>query len=137
MTAGVEANSRSPSLGAFLRSELAARPGRLAAVARITVCSTIIVVLWMLFRLPLASYAALIVIFASQAEAASTLMVAIAGSLAVTVAVAFTLVLFAADAPEPALRLPLIAPAALLGLFLSPHIAVGPNAFLTSLLPVP
>ncbi len=132
MTAGVEANSRSPSLGAFLRSELAARPGRLAAVARITVCSTIIVVLWMLFRLPLASYAALIVIFASQAEAASTLMVAIAGSLAVTVAVAFSLVLFAADAAEPALRLPLMAAATFLGMFLSRTIAVGPIAFLTA-----
>src|SRR5258706_7191371 len=103
MTAGVEANSRSPSLGAFLRSELAARPGRLAAVARITVCSTIIVVLWMLFRLPLASYAALIVFFASQAEAASTLMVAIAGSLAVTVTVRFSLAPIAAGAAEPAL----------------------------------
>ena len=131
MTAGVEASSRGASLGGFLRSELAARPGRLAAVARITVCSTIIVVLWMLFRLPLASYAALIVIFASQAEAASTLMVAIAGSLAVTVAVALSLVLFAADAAEPALRLPLMAAATFLGMFLSRTIAIGPIAFLT------
>ena len=131
MTAGVEASSRGASLGGFLRSELAVRPGRLAAVARIMVCSTIIVVLWMLFRLPLASYAALIVIFASQAEAASTLMVAIAGSLAVTVAVALSLVLFAADAAEPALRLPLMAAATFLGMFLSRTITIGPIAFLT------
>src|SRR5215831_15059230 len=134
MTASVEASSRGASLGGFLRSELAARPGRPAAVARITVCSTIIIVLWMLFRIPLPAYAAYLVFLVSQAEAASTLMTAIAGSLAVTVAVALSLILFAADAAEPALRLPLMAAATFLGMFLSRTIAVGPIAFLTGFL---
>src|SRR5258708_26723890 len=131
MTAGVEITSPGTSLRGFLGRELAMRPGRLASVARITVCSTAIVVLWMVFRVPLPAYAAFIVFLVRQAEAASTLMPAIAGALAATVAIALTLVLFAADASEPALRLPLMAAATFLGMFLSRTIAVGPIAFLT------
>src|SRR5258708_51576 len=136
MTAGVDVTITGASLRGFLGRELASRPGRLASVARITVCSTAIVVLWMLFRIPLPAYAAYIVFLVSQAEAASTLMTAIAGALAATVAIALTLVLFAADASEPALRLPLMAAATFLGMFLSRTIAVGPIAFLTGLVVV-
>src|SRR3954471_17541339 len=130
MTAGVETVSAGAALRGFLRSELAARPGRIAAVARITVCSTAIIVLWMVFRIPLPAYAAYIVFLVSQAEAAGTLMTAIGGAVAATVALALTLVLFAADAAEPALRLPLMAAATFLGMFLSRTIAIGPIAFL-------
>ncbi|HET7065455.1 MAG TPA: FUSC family protein [Rudaea sp.] len=119
------------SLFAFLREELAPRPGRVAAAIRITICCTITVVLCMLFQIPAAAYAAYIVFLVSGAETATTLMTAIGGAVAATVAIGFTLLLYMLDAGEPALRIPLMAGATFLAMFLSRVIAIGPIAFLT------
>lgn len=115
---------------AFLREELSARPGRGAAVARITASCAIVVTLWMVFEIPLPAYAAYVVFLVSGTETASTLMTAVGGLVAATSATALTLVLFAVDASEPALRIPLMAGATFLGMYLSRIITVGPIAFL-------
>jgi multidrug resistance protein MdtO len=115
---------------AFLRDELALRPGRAAAIARITICCVITVVICMVFRIPVPAYAAYLVFLVSGAETATTLMTAVAGAIAATAALALSLVFYMLDAGEPALRLPLMAGATFLGMFLSRVISIGPIAFL-------
>jgi len=115
---------------AFLREELAIRPGRLGAMIRITVCCTLIVILCMVFRIPLPAYAAYIVFLVSGAETATTLKTAIGSAVAVTAATCLSLLMYMVDADEPALRLPLMAVATFLGMYLSRIIVIGPIAFL-------
>lgn len=64
---------------AFLRAELAPRPGRMRAVWRITAGSTLTVVLGMVFQIPIPAYMAYIVFMASREEEVATLMTAFAG----------------------------------------------------------
>ncbi len=119
---------------AFLRGELSPRPGRASAVARVAVCCTFIVVIWMVFRIPEPAYAAYIVFLISGADAAATLITGLAGVVAATLAIALSLLLYTLDAAEPALRLPLMAICTFLGMFLSRTITVGPVAFLLGFL---
>ncbi len=121
---------RGSQLVEFLRAELAPRPGRFATVARITVCCTIVVVIWMIFQIPLPAYPAYIVFLLSRGEASGTLMVAVGGTVAATLAVAFSLLLYTLDAGEPALRIPLMATSTFLGMYLMRAISIGQIAFL-------
>jgi multidrug resistance protein MdtO len=122
--------SRGSPFVEFLRTELAPRPGRFAAVARITVCSTLMVVIWMIFQIPLPMYPAYIVFLLSRGEPSGTLMVAAGGAIAATFAVAFSLLLYTLDAGEPALRIPLMALSTFVGMYLMRAISVGQIAFL-------
>src|SRR6266850_6189104 len=81
---------RTPFL-TFLAQELAPREGRGLAVARIAAACTITVAIAMVFRIPLAAYMAYMVFLTSKDDSAATLTMAVAGSLAVTLAVIFTL----------------------------------------------
>jgi multidrug resistance protein MdtO len=134
MATGIDAIAGAPRWWAYLRGELAPREGRWAAVARVTLCSSIVVMLWMLFRIPLAAYAAYTVFLVSGAEIATTLRTSIGAVIAAIIAIAFTLLLYTLDAAEPALRIPLMAGATFLGMFLSRVIAIGPIAFLVGFL---
>jgi len=119
----------------FLRDELALRPGRAAQIARITICCVITVVICMVFRIPEAAYAAFLVFMVAGSETAITLMTAVAGAIAATAALlALALVFFMLDAGEPAVRLPLMAAATFLAMFLSRVIVIGPIAFLIGFL---
>src|SRR4030095_3859788 len=113
------------SLVEFLRTELAPRPGRFATVMRITVSSTIITVIWMIFQIPLPAYPAYIVLLLSRGEASGTLTVAVGGAFAAPLAVALSLVFYTLDAGEPALRIPLMALSTFLGMYLMRAISVG------------
>ena len=114
----------------FLQEELAPRPGRVAAAARIAVGCTIVVAIAMLYRIPLPAYMAYIVFLISRDELASTLMTGIGGALAATLAIGLTLLFYTLDASEPALRLPLMAAGAFIGMFMSRTMALGPIGFL-------
>jgi multidrug resistance protein MdtO len=114
-----------------LREELALRPGRISAIARIVICCVITVMICMVFEIPVPAYAAYLVFLVSGAETATTLMTAVGGTIAATLALALSLLFYMLDAGEPALRLPLMAAATFLGMFLSRVIAIGPIAFLT------
>ena len=120
----------------FLRKELALRPGRLAAMARITVCCVLTVILCMIFRIPVPAYAAynVFLLSGSGSEVATTLRTAIGGGIAITAAACLSLLLYVVDAGEPALRLPLMAAATFLGMYLSRVVVIGPIAFLTGFL---
>src|SRR5580692_6219425 len=88
-TAPAQANHverRTPFL-TFLAQELAPREGRGLAAARIAAACTITVAIAMVFRIPLAAYMAYIVFLTSKDDSAATLTMAVAGTLAVTLAV--------------------------------------------------
>jgi multidrug resistance protein MdtO len=73
-----------------------------------------------------------IIFLCSQEEAAGTLLTGVVAVLAVTLAVALSLLFYTLDASEPALRLPLMAVSAFAGIFLMRTIKLGPVAFLAS-----
>jgi len=134
MATRIEAVAASVPVFQWLREELTMRPGRLAAVARISLCCTLVVVIWMVFRIPLPAYAAYVVFVVSNLESTSTLVAAAGASIAATLAIGVSIALYALDAAEPALRLPLMAAAVFAGMFLSRTISIGPVAFLASFL---
>jgi len=130
MTALASVNSRQWPFLAFLREELASRPGRLGAAARIAACCTIVVATTMLYQIPEPAYAAYIVFFLGRGDAAITLRIAMAGAIGVTLATLLSLFFYTLDAGEPALRLPIMAMSTFLGMFLLRTMAIGPIAFL-------
>jgi multidrug resistance protein MdtO len=117
-------------MAAWLHDELAPRPGRGAAVARIAVGCAITVVVAMVFEIPLPAYSAYIVLLLSREEYVGTLIGAVGGAVAATAGVVLSLLFFMGDASEPALRIPLMAVSTFLGLFLTSTSALGPIAFL-------
>ena len=129
---GTETASRWRELAAWLREELAPRPGRIAACARSTVGCTIVVVVAMVFEIPLPAYSAMIVLFLSREEYIGTLITAAGGAIAATAGVVLSLLFFMVDASEPALRIPLMAVSTFVGMFLVRTSALGPIAFLAA-----
>ena len=114
----------------FLAQELAPREGRGLAVARIVAACTITVAIAMVFRIPLAAYMAYMVFLTSKDDSAATLTMAVAGSLAVTLAVIFTLGLAQISLGDPAIRLPAMALMTFLAMFSVRTFALGPISFL-------
>jgi multidrug resistance protein MdtO len=125
-----ETASRWQELFAFLRAELAPRPGRGAAVARITLNCVVTVTVAMVFQIPVPAYMAYIVFLISREESGATLLTAVGGAIAATLAVALSLLLLTLAAAEPALRLPLMAASTFLAMFLARTSTLGPVAFL-------
>jgi len=126
---------RSPFL-AFLAQELAPREGRGSAVARIAAACTITVAIAMVFRIPLAAYMAYMVFLTSKDDTAATMTMAVAGTLAVTLAVIFTLGLAQISLGDPAIRLPAMALTTFLAMFSVRTFALGPISFLAGFLVV-
>ena len=127
--------SRQPFL-AFLAQELAPREGRGRAAARIAAACTITVAIAMVFRIPLAAYMAYMVFLTSKDDTAATLTMAVAGTLAVTLAVIFTLGLAQISLGDPAIRLPAMALMTFLAMFSVRTFALGPISFLAGFLVV-
>ncbi len=122
------------SLPRFLRQELALRPGRVASIARIAICCTLVVIVWMVFQIPEPAYAVYLVFLVSGSDAAVSLITAVGGTVAATLAILLSILLYTLDAADPSLRLPLMALSMYLGMFLSRTIAIGPIAFLLGFL---
>jgi multidrug resistance protein MdtO len=120
---------RTPFLG-FLAQELAPSEGRGLAVARIAAACTITVAIAMVFRIPLAAYMAYMVFLTSKDDIAATAKMAVAGSLAITVAVLFSLSLAHFSLGDPAIRLPAMALMTFLAMFSARTFALGPISFL-------
>jgi multidrug resistance protein MdtO len=125
-----ETTSRWRELAAWLHEELASRPGRTAACARIAVGCAITVVVSMVFEIPLPAYSAYIVLLLSRAEYIGTLIGAVGGAIAATAGVVLSLAFFMVDASEPALRIPLMAVSTFVAMFLMRTSTMGPVAFL-------
>jgi multidrug resistance protein MdtO len=123
------AERRTPFL-AFLAQELAPNEGRGLAVARIATACTITVAISMTFRIPLAAYMAYMVFLISKDDIAGTARMAVAGSLAITFAVIFSLGLAQISLGDPAIRLPAMALITFLAMFSARTFALGPISFL-------
>src|SRR5260370_29250070 len=121
---------------ALLAQELAPREGRGFAVARIAAACTITVAIAMVFRIPLAAYMVYMVFLTSKDDSAATLTMAVAGALAVTLAVLFTLGIAQISLGDPAIRLPAMALMPFLAMFSVRTFALGPISFLAGFLVV-
>jgi multidrug resistance protein MdtO len=130
---GVE--RRTPFL-AFLAQELGPREGRGLAVVRIAAGCTITVAIAMEFRIPLAAYMAYMVFLTSKDDIAGTARMAVAGSLAVTLGVIFSLGLAQVSLGDPAIRLPAMALTTFLAMFSARTFALGPISFLAGFIVV-
>ena len=108
--------TRTPLL-ALLAQELAPREGRGLAMARIAAGCTITVAIAMTFRIPLAAYMVYMVFLTSKDDIAGTARMAVAGSLAITLGVIFSLGLAQISLGDPAIRLPAMALTTFLAMF--------------------
>jgi multidrug resistance protein MdtO len=117
-------------LPALLRRELQLDAQRMRSIARIAAGTALAVAVAMVFQIPLVPYVAYLIFLLSMEDTATTLMSAVAGLVAATLAVALSILFYVFDASEPALRIPLLAVSAFLGTFLSRTSALGPVAFL-------
>jgi uncharacterized membrane protein YccC len=115
----------------LLRSELAPRPGRLAAALRITLLTLLVVIFTEVFQTPLPAYSAYLVFFISKEERSSELLTGLLVTLAVTLAVMIALGIYMISADEPGLRLPLMALSIFAGMFFSRTSSLGLAAFAT------
>jgi multidrug resistance protein MdtO len=119
------------SLPSLLRRELQLDTLRIRTIARIATGAVIAVTVAMVFQIPLPAYVVYLIFLLSQEDTASTLISAIGGLVAVTLAVALSLLFYVFDASEPALRIPLLALSAFIGMFLSRTSTLGPIIFLS------
>ena len=127
---------RSTPFFSFLAQELAPKEGRGPAVARIAAACTITVAIAMVFRIPLAAYMAYMIFLTCKDDSAATLTMAVAGTLAVTLAVLFTLGIAQISLGDPAIRLPAMALMTFLAMFSVRTFALGPISFLAGFLVV-
>jgi multidrug resistance protein MdtO len=130
-----EMDPRTPLL-TFLARELAPTEGRAVAAARIAAGCTITVAIAMVFRIPLAAYMAYMVFLTSKEDSAATLKMAVGGSLAITLAVIFSLGLAQISFGDPAIRLPAMALTTFLAMFSARTFALGPISFLSGFIVV-
>src|SRR4030095_2195289 len=96
----------------------------------IAVGCAITVAVAMVFEIPLPAYMAYVVLLLSHEEYVGTLITAVGGAIAATLAVGLSLLFFIIDASEPALRIPLMAVATFVSMFLMRTSPRGPVAFL-------
>ena len=136
MTRDGEPASRGRERSAWLREELAPRPGRFAAVMRIAGSCAIAVAIAMAFQIPLPEYVVYLVFVISRRESVATLITAVGVAVGATLAVALSLVLLTVDAGDPALRLPLMAGIAFLTMLLARVSTLGPLAYLVGFIMV-
>src|SRR6202453_4568440 len=134
-TAARRVESREPFL-TFLAQELAPREGRGLAVARIAAACTITAIIATVFRIPLAAYMAYMVFLTSKDDIAGTARMAVAGSLAITLGVIFSLGLAQISLGDPAIRLPAMALTTFLAMFSARTFALGPISFLAGFIVV-
>jgi multidrug resistance protein MdtO len=90
----------------------------------------------MVFRIPLAAYMAYMVFLTSKDDIAGTARMAVAGTLAITLGVIFSLGLAQISLGDPAIRLPAMALTTFLAMFSARTFALGPISFLAGFIVV-
>ena len=122
-----EGNPR--NLAALLRRELRPTPGRLGDSVRVVIVVLIVVAISETFRIPDIALSALLVLFLSGREAASTVRTALISGIAVVLAIFATIAVFMLSLSEPALRIPLMAVMTFGAMFMSRASPLGPVFF--------
>jgi multidrug resistance protein MdtO len=90
----------------------------------------------MVFRIPLAAYMAYMVFLTSKDDGAATAKMAVAGGLAITLAIIFSLGLAQISFGDPAIRLPAMGLMTFLAMFSVRTFALGPISFLAGFIVV-
>ena len=86
----------------------------------------------MVFRIPMAAYATYVGLVVAREDVVASVFTALVCAIAVTLGVALALLMFAFDAGDPVVRLPLIALATAAGMYASRALKIGPAAFLAT-----
>ncbi len=115
---------------AWLSYELAPKDGRGGAILRMVIATSLTVAIAMVFRIPEPAYMAYIVFLISRDEQTSTLISAVGGLAAATLAIILTLGLSLIDLGDPAIRLPAMAVATFLAMYTVRVFALGPITYL-------
>ena len=118
-----------PGLFTLLRHHLAPAPGRLGETLRLVILVLVAVTLSEIFRIPEPALSAYVVLFVSRGEAASTVMTAAIVGIAILLALLATIIMFSLSLAEPALRIPLVAVATFIAMFLSRTSPLGAAFF--------
>ena len=90
----------------------------------------------MVFRIPLAAYMAYMVFLTSKDDIAGTARMAVAGTIAITLGVIFSLGLAQISLGDPAIRLPAMALTTFLAMYSARTFALGPISFLAGFIVV-
>ncbi len=122
-----------PSWAQFLRRELAPTPGRLNATVRIVVATTIVLVTSMTLEVPSIALSLFIVLFLTKQNSVFTAIVGVLGIVAVTLAVALTILIFRSTIDYPLLRLAAMALVFFLGMYAFRVFALGPAGFIVAI----
>lgn len=118
-----------PATLAFLRQELAPRPGRLANTFRMTAITLLLITISEIFRTPDAATSAYVAFIVFKDDADATVERTILGVLSIVFGILTTVVLLMATLSQPALRLPLMAAVAFAAMFLSRASRLGQAAY--------
>ena len=110
----------------FLRDELTVSPSRWSRMVRMTAVVTIVTIVSMALRVPDVALSAFLIFMASASDVKTTVRVGVGATIAVTIAVALTLVFYSLTLAEPALRVPAMACVVFAGLSLMRLSAAGP-----------
>ena len=127
------AADRRPSWIEFLRAELAPTPGRLNATVRIVVATTIVLVTSMTLEVPSIALSLFIVLFLTKQSSVLTAIAGILGIVAVTLAIALTILIFRFTIDYPLLRLAAMALVFFVGMYASRVFALGPAGYLIAI----
>ena len=118
-----------PGAAALLWRQMASTPGRFGNTLRIVVLVLLTVALSEIFRIPEPALSAYVVLFVSRGEMTSSVLTAAIAGTAVILALLFTIMVFSLSLAEPALRIPLVAVATFIAMFLSRAAPLGPAFF--------
>jgi multidrug resistance protein MdtO len=124
---------RLPQLLAFLRRELAPLPGRAIGTVRTVIACVVTVVLCMALQVPEAHLSAWVALRVVTEEAGETLLFGVLTLLALTIALAMSLLLLTVAMDQAWLRFCLMAAFAALGLFLRRTFVIGAFGFVIGL----
>src|SRR5205823_2717930 len=114
----------------WLRLELAPSHERKVRTA-LLVCGVVLcVIISMTLQVPEVAVSAYMIVFISNQNKIVTTMIGAAGAICITIGIAVSLLLYKFTYGHPELRVPVMAIALFLGMYLSRVLTVGPIAFL-------
>ena len=118
-----------PSSLLFLARELRPTPGRFADTLRVTLLCLAAISISEIFRTPMTVLSAALVFFMSTKDTGSSVLTALLMGVSALAGVLLTLLVFSFSLSQPALRIPLIAVATFVAMFLSRASSFGPALF--------
>src|SRR5262249_44648624 len=104
-------------------------PGRGAMTLRLVVCVVVVTIISMTLQTPLTAFSAYMVLFVTKENRVITTITGIGLTLGATIAVALSIFFYRYTFDYPEFRLPVMAAAVFVGMFLSRVLVIGPLAF--------